>query len=117
MAASAAPYARVGFLGPEGTFTEMALLTQTDLASAELVPIESIPDVLFATAEGAVDLGFVAIENSIEGSVNVTIDTLAFELDLRIQREVVMAVQMSLMARPGVALSDVTSVVSIPVAS
>ncbi|HUW01606.1 MAG TPA: prephenate dehydratase [Acidimicrobiales bacterium] len=108
---------RVGFLGPLGTFTEMALLTQPDLASAELHAIGSISDVLFATRDGEVDLGFVAIENSIEGSVNVTIDTLAFDLDLRIQREVVINVQLNLLARRGVPIERIERVVSIPVAA
>ena len=57
---------------------------------------------------GEVDLGFVAIENSIEGTVNVTIDTLAFEHDLLIQREVVLGIQQHLMAPPGVGLADIT---------
>ena len=68
---------RVGFLGPEGTFTEQALLSQPDLATDELVPIGSIPEVLTAVDNGEVELGFIAIENSIEGTVNVTIDALA----------------------------------------
>jgi len=114
---AASPPGRVAFLGPEGTFTEMALLTQPDLAEAELVAISSIADVLFATRDGEVDMGFVAIENSIEGSVNVTIDTLAFDLDLRIEREVVINVEMNLLARPGVELDQIERVVSIPVAS
>lgn len=108
---------RIGFLGPAGTFTEQALLTQPDLADAELVSIGSIPDVLLAAHTGEVDLGFVAIENAIEGSVNVTLDTLALDTDLLIQREVVMAVHLCLMARPGVRLADIERVVSIPVAT
>ena len=58
---------RIGFLGPEGTFTEQALLSQPDLAARELVAMPSIPDVLLAVEPGDVDLGFVGIENSIEG--------------------------------------------------
>jgi prephenate dehydratase len=107
---------RVGFLGPFGTFTEQALLTQADLASEELVPITTIPDVLAAVAGGEVDLGFVPIENAIEGTVNVAIDTLAFELDLLIQREVVINIQLDLLAPPGTRLADVKKVVSFPVA-
>lgn len=95
----------------------MALLSQSDLARAELISIGSIAEVLYATRNGDVDLGFVAIENSIEGSVNVTIDTLAFELDLRIQREVVITVELNLLARPGIGLSEIDRLVSIPVAS
>lgn len=114
MTPSAASPFRVGFLGPEGTFTEQALLTQPDLLEGELVPLASIPDVLAAAAAGDVDYGFVAIENAIEGSVNVTLDTLAFETDLLIEREVVIAVHLNLLARPGVALSDIKTVMSFP---
>jgi prephenate dehydratase len=105
---------RIGFLGPVGTFSEQALLTQPDLATATLVPLPSFPDVLSATENGEVDLGFVAIENSIEGTVNVTLDTLAFDVDLMIQREVVISVQLNLLARPGTRLGDIKRVVSFP---
>jgi prephenate dehydratase len=108
---------RIGFLGPLGTFTEQALLSQDDLAAMELVPLTSIPDVLAATESGEVDLGFVPIENAIEGTVNVAIDPLAFEHELLIQREVVIGVHLNLMALPGTALADVTAVLSIPVAN
>ncbi|MGH9245394.1 MAG: prephenate dehydratase [Acidimicrobiales bacterium] len=113
-AASPASAPRVGFLGPPGTFTEQALLTQDDLASATLIPYPSIPDVLAGTDAGEVDLGFVALENSIEGTVNVTLDTLAFEADLLIQREVVISIQLNLLVVPGTVLADVRRVVSHP---
>jgi prephenate dehydratase len=105
---------RVGFLGPQGTFTEQALLTQPDLTAGSLVPLPSIPDVLLATERGDVDLGFAAIENSIEGSVNVTLDLLAFDTDLVIQREVVISVQLNLLAVPGATIDDIKTVVSFP---
>jgi prephenate dehydratase len=107
----------IGYLGPPGTFTEAALRSQEDLAELRQLALPSIPDVLAAASERSVDLGFVAIENAIEGSVNVTIDTLAFDTDLLIQREVTMRVQLNLMTRPGVELGDITRVVSIPVAT
>jgi prephenate dehydratase len=107
----------VGYLGPPGTFTEAALHSQPDLAAFELRPMASIPDVLLAASSGDIDMGFVAIENAIEGSVTLTTDTLAFDTDLLIQREVTMRVQLNLMARPGVELGDITRVVSIPVAT
>jgi prephenate dehydratase len=105
---------RVAFLGPPGTFTEEALLTQSDLAGAELVPMRSMPDVLAAAQSGQADLGFVALENSIEGTVNVSLDTLIFGADLLIQREVVLPVRLNLLAPPGTALGDVRRVVSFP---
>jgi prephenate dehydratase len=111
------PARRVGYLGPAGTFTEQALLTQPDLAEAKLVPIPSIPEVLAATASREVDYGFVAIENAIEGSVNITLDVLAFETDLLIQREVVIPVELCLLALPGVVIDDIDTVQSFPHAS
>ena len=106
--------ARIGFLGPPGTFTEEALLTQPDLAESELVPYGSMPDVLAATDAGEVELGFVAIENSIEGTVNVSLDALTFEHDLLIQRDVVLNVSMSLIAPTGPELKDVKRGVPVP---
>lgn len=108
---------RIGFLGPSGTFTEEALLTQEDLRGDELLALESIPEVLRAAEVGEIDLGFVAIENAIEGTVTVTQDVLAFTSDLLIQREVVIPVQLHLLARPGTRLEDVRTVMSFPHAS
>ena len=108
---------RIAYLGPTGTFTEQALLSQDDLATADLVPMPKFTDVLMATSDGETDLGFVAIENAIEGTVNITLDALAFDHDLLIQREVVLDIHLSLMARPGTAIGDVTTVASHPVAN
>ncbi|HVF76033.1 MAG TPA: prephenate dehydratase [Acidimicrobiales bacterium] len=107
--------ARVAFLGPPGTFTEEALLTQPDLASAELVSMRTMPDVLAATSAGDVDYGFVALENAIDGTVNESIDSLVFEHDdLLIQREVVIGVHLNLVGPPGTALADIRRVLSFP---
>ena len=114
--AAPTPRRRIAFLGPEGTFTEQALLAEADLAAEELVPMATIAEVLAAVDVGDVDLGFVGIENSIEGTVNVTIDALAFEHDLLIQREVELGIQLSLLAPPGVDLADVQRVLTFPVA-
>ncbi|MEP7113224.1 MAG: prephenate dehydratase, partial [Ilumatobacteraceae bacterium] len=111
------PKTRIGFLGPLGTFTEQALKSQPDLAAAELVLYRTMPDVLDAVEGGEVDLGFVAIENSIEGTVNLTQDELAFSHDLLIQREVVLDIEHCLLAKPGTAMADVKAVLSIPVAT
>ena len=108
---------RIGFFGPFGTFTEQALLTQSDLAAGELVPFRSVPDVLDAVARGDVEAGFVPIENSIEGTVNFTQDALIFDYELLIQREVVLDIEHCLLATPGTQLADVNLVLSIPVAT
>jgi prephenate dehydratase len=108
---------RVAYLGPPGTFSEQALLTQPDLASAELVDLPSITDVIDAIVAGDVDLGVVPLENAIEGAVNVTLDTLTFDADVLIQGEIVISVQMNLLGLPGAKLADINQVISIPVAT
>ena len=108
---------RIGFFGPFGTFTEQALLSQPDLAEGDLVPFRTVPDVLDAVDANEVDLGFVPIENSIEGTVNFTQDALAFDHDLLIQREVVLDIEHCLLVNPGTRLEDIKVVMSIPVAT
>lgn len=112
-----APGTRIGFLGPFGTFTEQALMSQADLAAGDLVPYRTMPDVLDAVESGEVAYGFVAIENSIEGMVNLTQDELVFNHSLLIQREVVLDIEHCLLAQPGTTLDDVKVVLSIPVAT
>jgi prephenate dehydratase len=108
---------RIGFLGPEGTFTEEALLGEDDYAAADILPLGSLAEVLDAVEQGAIDLGFVPMENAIEGTVRDIIDSLVFDFDLRIQREVVLDVHLHLMAAPGTALGDIERVASIPMAT
>lgn len=108
--------ASVAFLGPIGTFTEEALLTQDDFAAASLTPCSTIGDVLDTVRRGEADLGFVPIENAIDGVVRDTLDALIFDVDLLVQREVVLDVRLHLMAPRGTALGDVRRIVSYPVA-
>jgi prephenate dehydratase len=103
------------YLGPPGTFTEEALLACPEAEGAELVPLATVPEVIAAVEKGNVDGGVVPIENSIEGSVNVTLDALAFEAKgVTIQREIVLPVRHALLARSGVAMRDIAVVVSHP---
>ncbi len=106
----------IGYLGPIGTFTEQALFSQPDLGDLDHRRFGSIVEVLRAVEAGSVDYGFAAIENMIEGSVNATIDTLAFDADLLIQREVVINVNLNLLVQPGVEIADIRHVRSYPVA-
>jgi prephenate dehydratase len=105
---------RVTYFGPPGTFTEEALRSQDDLARLERVAQRSVPDVIAAVEHGEFDYGVVPIENMIEGSVSVTLDTLAFDSDLLIQREVDLSVRLNLCAPPGVGLDDLKAVTSFP---
>ena len=107
--------ARLAYLGPPGTFTEEALLSAPEGANAEPVPMQTVPEVIAAVESGDVDGGMVPIENSIEGSVNVTLDTLAFDAtSVTIQREIVLPVRHALLARKGVSVDEIVVVVSHP---
>ena len=110
------PATTVAYLGPAGTFTEEALLGQPDLAACALEPKGTIAEVLEAVADGSCDVGFVPLENAIDGSVRDTLDALVFDFDLRIQREVVLDIHLHLMGPPGTHRGDVRRIVSIPVA-
>jgi prephenate dehydratase len=106
--------ATIGFLGPSGTFTEEALRSDPGLAGAKRLPLPSFIHVMAAVEAGEIDYGFVAIENSIEGTVSVAMDQLVFERELIIQGEVVLPVTQNLLAPAGTTLKDIKRVVSFP---
>jgi prephenate dehydratase len=108
---------RVAFLGPPGTFTEEALLAEADLAAGELVAMPTIPEVIATVEAGNADTGVVPIENSIEGSIDVSLDLLAFSSELLIQREMVRPVALNVVAHRGTRLRDVRTLVSLPYAT
>jgi prephenate dehydratase len=109
------PPVRLAYLGPPGTFTEAALLTVPEASFATFDPRATIADALAAVRHGDADLAMVPLENSVEGSVNFTLDELAFgPADLTIRREVLLPITISLLARAGVGLGDVLRVLSQP---
>src|SRR5256714_13347968 len=112
---------RVGYFGPEGTFTHEALITalgEVPSGRSELVPLPTIYDVVMAVHEGSVAQALVPIENSLEGSVNATLDALAMETeDGAIVGEGVHPIRPCPIARSGLELSDVEAVVSHPQAN
>ena len=91
---------RVGYFGPEGTFTHEALMASTDTGRLELVPLPTIYDTVMAVHHGEVARALVPIENSLEGSVNATLDALAMETEeVAIVGEVVHPIRHCLIAR------------------
>lgn len=107
----------IAYLGPPGTFTEEALKGWRGLEFEAAVPFPTVEEAVLAVEEGLADAAVVPIENSIEGSVNATLDSLAFEADLLIQGERVFQVHHHLLARKGVSLEDIAKVVSHPQAA
>jgi prephenate dehydratase len=112
---------RVGYFGPEGTFTEEALIASLGPDArerAELHPLPTIYDVVMAVHDGTVVEALVPIENSLEGSVNATLDALAMETeDVAIVGEVIHPIRHCLIARTEIELSAVEAVVSHPQAN
>ncbi len=115
--------ARIAYLGPEGTFTEAALL---QLAAAGAVPggersvpqpAESTPAALEAVRSGLADYACVPIENSIEGSVLPTLDSLATGTPLQIYAELTLDVAFSIVIRDGTPAAAVRTVAAFPVAA
>ncbi len=109
---------RAGYFGPAGTFTQEALTAASDGLELETVPYPTIHDAVMAVHEGAVALALVPIENSLEGSVNATLDALALETeDVQIAGEVVHPISQCLIARRELLLAEVEVVVSHPQAN
>ena len=106
----------IGFLGPPGTFTEEALRKIID-KDQSTKPLPSISEVINAVQNGEVDKGFVAIENSIEGSVNTTLDVLTFEADVLIEQEFVDAISHNLISRFDLTIDQLETVISHPQAT
>src|SRR5579884_1996191 len=110
---------RVAYFGPEGTFTQEALIRATaGQDGLELVSQPTIYDTVMAVHFGSAQRALVPIENSLEGSVNATLDALAMETeDVAILGEVVHPIRHCLIARGELELSEVEVVVSHPQAN
>ncbi|MFJ5721908.1 prephenate dehydratase [Streptomyces sp. NPDC093149] len=107
---------RYAYLGPEGTFTEVALRTLPEAATRELVPMVSVPVALDAVRNGTAAAALVPIENSVEGGITATLDELTAGEPLMIYREVLLSITFALLVRPGTELSDIKSVTAHPAA-
>jgi prephenate dehydratase len=116
---------RIAYLGPKGTFTEAAL---TQIAGAGMVPghgpgtvaplpAESTPTALDAVRDGTADYACVPIENSIDGPVTPTLDSLAIGSALQVFAETTLDVAFSIVAKPGRSAADVRTLAAFPVAA
>ncbi|MEU9185373.1 prephenate dehydratase [Streptomyces sp. NPDC048484] len=108
--------ASYAYLGPEGTFTEVALRTLPESATRQLIPMVSVPAALDAVRAGEAEAAFVPIENSVEGGITTTIDQLAVGEPLMIYREVLLSITFALLVRPGTKLSEIKTVSAHPAA-
>ena len=106
---------KISYLGPEGTFSQEALLRYCEgLTDLALIPLPTIIDVIKSIDRGDAEEGVVPIENSIEGSVNITQDILTFESEAKIIRELTMPIRHNLIAKKGIRISKIKKVISHP---
>ena len=116
--------ASIAYLGPEGTFTEAALLQMIDAGmvpqhsvAAPRLPVDSTTAALDAVRDGKAAYACVPIENSIDGSVMPTLDSLAIGTPLQVYAELTLDVAFSIVVKPGVTVTDVHTVAAFPVAA
>jgi prephenate dehydratase len=116
---------RIAYLGPEGTFTEAALLQITAAGlvperepdAVRRLPIESTPAALDAVRDGDADYACVPIENSIDGSIMPTLDSLAIGTPLQVFAELTLDVAFSIAVKPGRTAAEVRTLAAFPVAA
>lgn len=99
---------KIGFFGPAGTFTEEAASS----LNGDLLAFDTIPEVFEVTESGKVDMGVVPIENSIEGSVGLTLDLLVHYYSLKIKMEIILPISHNLIINPEAELKDIKIIYS-----
>lgn len=105
---------KIGYLGPAGTFTEEALLIVSHGLDVDPISFLSVEDTVRAVEANEVDLGIIPIENSIEGSVNATLDMLIFESEVKIAGEVTHQINNCLLVNHGSSIEEIKEVFSHP---
>lgn len=104
------------FLGPIGTFTELALRQVAEAKGATWNPATSVDEALNDVLTGKAHRAVVPVESSVEGGVSATLDALATLEGLRIYGEYLVPVNFNLVARPSVKLADVKTIAVHPMA-
>lgn len=106
---------KIAYLGPPGTFTEEALdKFVKDISQVRKISFPTVADVIRSVDRGEADEGLVPMENSIEGSVNITQDILTFESEAKIIGEVIIPVKHSLIGKKKIKLDNIKKVISHP---
>jgi len=109
---------KIAYLGPQGTFTEEALdkyisSTKSD-DEIEKIPCATMQEVIKSVDRGEAAEGIVPIENSLEGSVNITLDFLTFESEAKIIREITIPIRHSLIGKEKISTSKIQKIISHP---
>jgi prephenate dehydratase len=105
-----------GFLGPRGTFTELALSQISQAKGSTQVAVSHVSEAIDIVLLGKAFRAVIPVENSIEGGVSATLDALAGTEKIRIYGEYLVPVTFDLVVRPGVKLKDIQTIATHPVA-
>lgn len=117
---------KIGYLGPCGTFCELAVEGYTKGKSYQKVAFPTIEEVFSAVNSGMIDVGILPMENSCEGAVNQTFDLLAYGYppitggennsvrDIKIIGEIILPIKHSILARPAIKLEEISCIISHP---
>ncbi len=103
----------LGYLGPKGTFSQQAAMLVAKNGE-ELKEYPTIASAIRAVDTGAIERCIVPIENSLNGSVTSTLDTLAFDSDVYITDEYVLEITQNLVVKKGTKKEDIKVIVSHP---
>jgi prephenate dehydratase len=119
-------YRKISYLGPEGTFTEEALIkylskavtlkggNHNQIAEITKIAYPTITEVIRSVDRGEADHGVIPIENSIEGSVNLTQDVLTFESEAKIIAEIAIPIKHHLIGLTKSSLKNIKKIISHP---
>lgn len=88
---------KIGYLGPKGTFTKIAV--DTAFNGENKIAFTTIPECIDAVANDEIDIAVVPIENAIEGTVQLTIDYLIHQVSLPVVAEIVVPIEQHLLVR------------------
>lgn len=101
---------KIGYLGPEGTFSQEAVLTIAKNYT-ELIAFSTIINIFESLENGEIDEAVVPIENSTEGSVLITLDALT-HFDVKIKKEIILPIQQNILVQKGQKLDNITLICS-----
>lgn len=100
----------IGYLGPEGTFSQEAVMTIAKNYT-EIRTFSTILNIFESLENGEIDEAVVPIENSTEGSVLVTLDALTY-FDVKIKKEIILPIQQNILVQKGQKLNNITLICS-----
>ncbi|CCU79976.1 Prephenate dehydratase [Halanaerobium saccharolyticum subsp. saccharolyticum DSM 6643] len=103
-----------GYLGPPGTFSEQAISIYCKKHGGKTKGFSSIRDIVKAVINDQVQLGLLPLENSLEGSVNLSLDLLYQHSELKLYREIILPISHYLLAQKGVTKAEIKEIYSHP---